>query len=681
VSGLWPFVVFGVFAGSVYGLAAMGVVLTYKTVGVFNFAYGAVAMFCAFTYWQLHVGWHLSTWIALPLLLLVVAPVLGLVFERLFRPVLGLSAEVQIVVSLGALAALQALVPILYGTSNDRTLLPLFPRSTFLLGGGVHVGYDQVGMLVISMAMGVGLWYLLRHTHFGVATRAVVDNRDLAAMMGVNGTSVRRVAWIISSVFAALVGVLLSPTQGLDTYVLTLTVIYAFAPAVLGRLVSLPLAFAGGIAMGVLQSVLSKYGSSGTIANLEAAIPYLALFVLLVVLGKRLKEAGLSVRPVTPAGADLESPPARTRRGPDAAVVAGGVAFLLALAMPFVVHGPHLGDLTFGAIYAMIAITLVVLTGWAGQISLAQFSFVGVGAFAAGHLAGAHGQHFVLAALVGMAVAVPMGLLIGLPSLRLSGLYLALATMAFALLMDTLVFSRADVSGGLTGITVARPTIAGIAFSSRAGFYELVVGVLGVLGFATLALRRGPVGRRLQILRDAPLAASTLGVNLTVTKLVVFAVCGMVAALGGAFYGAMQQAITPTDFAFSASLQLLLLVVLGGRSVISGAVIAGSVYASQLLLAPVLSPRISQLIQLSIAGGVIGLSRTPEGTVALTMAEARRVLSVLRPLPRRRLGVEAAASAASAALATSASAPGYRASSLEPPPAGLAPLSVEVRNA
>ncbi len=642
MNDLWPFIVIGVFAGSVYGLAAMGVVLTYKTVGVFNFAYGAAAMFCAFTYWQLHVDWHLSPWIALPALVFVVAPVMGLVFERLFRPLVGLSAEVQIVVSLGALAALQALVPILYPNSINGALPPLFPTSTLLLGGHLHVGYDQLGMLLVSLAMGVGLWLLLRHTRFGIATRAVVDNRDLASMLGIDANFVRRIAWIISSVFAALVGVLLSPGEGLDVYVLTVTVIYAFAPAVLG-LVSLPLAFVGGIGLGVVQSVLSKWGSSGTIADLEAAIPYLALFVLLVVLGKRLKEVGVSVLQVAPSlSSDLDAPgpTTRARRGPDRALVAGAVGVVVAAILPFVVRGPRLDNVTFGAIYAMIALTLVVLTGWAGQISLAQFSFVGVGAFVAGHLAGTHGQHFVLAALVGMAIAAPLGLVVGLPSLRLSGLHLALATMAFALLMDTLVFSRPGITGGETGITVARPEIAGIAFTSRTGFYELAVGVLGVLGFGALALRRGPVGRRLHILRDSPLAASTLGVNLTVIKLVVFAACGMVASLAGAFYGAMQQAITPTDFAFSASLTLLLLVVLGGRSVISGAMLAGAAFAGQLLPVP---SRVALYLPLLIAAGVIGLSRTPEGTVALTVAEARRVLAVLRPLPRPHPGPVATA--------------------------------------
>jgi ABC-type branched-subunit amino acid transport system permease subunit len=283
----------------------------------------------------------------------------------------------------------------------------------------------------------------------------------------------------------------------------------------------------------------------------------------------------------------------------------------------------------------LIALTLVVLTGWAGQISLAQFAFVGVGAFTAGHLSGSHGQHFLLAVLVAMLVAAPLGILVGLPSLRLSGLYLALATLAFALVMDDIVFNRGDVSGGLTGITVPRPQIFGVSFSGRASLYELVVVVFGVVAVIAYAVRLGPIGRRLQIVRDSPLAASTLGVNLTVTKLVVFAVCGMVAALGGAFYGALQQAVTPFDFMWSTSLTLLLLVVLGGRSLISGAMIAGAVYGVQQLPIPA---SVNQYFPLAIAFGVIALAQEPEGTVAQARREARRVMTVLRPLPRRSVG-------------------------------------------
>src|SRR6202050_1061 len=278
----------------------MGVVLTYKTVGVFNFAYGAVAMFCAYTYWQVHDSWGISGWFAMPIVLLVVAPVMGVVFEAVFRPLTGLSAEVVIVVSLGVLAALQSLATLIWPI--DQRLEPIFPIKTFVLGSHLRVGYDQIGTLVISLSMAALLWALLRHTKFGTSTRAVVDTPALADMIGVHGDNVRRAAWILSSVFAALVGILISPSQGLDVNELILVVIYAFAPAVLGRLVSLPLAYVGGIALGVTGSILSKYSNSGTIANIEAALPYLALFALLVILGPRLKEVGAASRRFSAGG-------------------------------------------------------------------------------------------------------------------------------------------------------------------------------------------------------------------------------------------------------------------------------------------------------------------------------------------------------------------------------------------
>jgi branched-chain amino acid transport system permease protein len=233
--------------------------------------------------------------------------------------------------------------------------------------------------------------------------------------------------------------------------------------------------------------------------------------------------------------------------------------------------------------------------------------------------------------LIAMLLAGVMAIPVGLASVRISGLYLALATLAFALIMDNIVFNRSDVSGGLTGITDPRPQIFGLSFSGRASLYELVLVVFAVFAVAAYALRQGPVGRRLHILRDSPLAASTLGVNLTVTKVVVFVVCGMVAAIGGAFYGALQQAITPQDFMWSTSLELLLVVVLGGRSVITGALIAGAIYAVTMVLPDPVVPYVPLLIAL----GVIGLAQEPEGVVALAGRQTRLVLTVLRPLPRR----------------------------------------------
>jgi branched-chain amino acid transport system permease protein len=620
---LWPLAVIGLFNGAIYGLAAMGVVLTYKTSGIFNFAYGAVAMFAGFTFWQLRDGWGLNQWIAIPLLLFVFAPLMGLALERLFRPVTALSAEIQIVIALGVLAFLQALALLIWGGS-PKILTSIFPTTTFSFTSKLNVSYSQLYTLLLAVAMGVGLWALLRHTRLGTATQAVVDNRDLAELNGVSGDAVSRTAWTISTMFAALVGVLLSGQSRLNVYELVLVVIFAFAPAVLGKLVSLPLAFVGALALGVGQGIASHWGSSGNLANLYAAVPYLALFALLLFYGGKLKELRASFQPVTSTPG---SGPSSTRRLITIAAVFAAVALLL----PALVNDARLGNITAGAVYATIALTLVVLTGWTGQISLAQFSFVGIGAFTVGHVASANGAGFFWAAFLGFLIAMPVGLIVGLPSLRLSGLYLALATMAFALTLDTLVFSRRGISGGISGMTIPRPRVGSFSFASTTRFYYLAVAVFAVFAVGAMLFQRGPIGRRLQMIRDAPLAASTFGVNLTLTKLSVFALSGAGAAFAGAMFGALRRSVSPNDFGFSASLALLLLVVLGGRALVGGAMIAGAVYTLQIL--PGLSPYL-QYIQLFVAVGVVYVAQYPDGPITVAAHQSRRYSDLLRSLPQ-----------------------------------------------
>jgi branched-chain amino acid transport system permease protein len=616
---VWPLAVIGLFNGAIYGLASMGVVLTYKTSGIFNFAYGGVAMFSAFTFWQLRDGWGLNQWIAIPLLLLVVAPVMGLFLERLFRPVTALSAEIQIVIALGVLAFLQALALLIWGGS-PKILTSIFPTTTFSLTSKLNVSYSQLYTLIVASTLGAGLWALLRHTRLGTETQAVVDNRDLAELNGVSSDTVSRTAWMISTMFAALAGVLLSGQSRLDVYTLVLVVFFAFTPAVLGKLVSLPLAFAGALTLGVGQSVITYWGSSGTIANFYASFPYLALFALLLVYGRQLKELRAAYQPVTSA-------PAARPASRQKLFAIGGAFGLVALVLPALVNDARLGNFTAGAVFATIALTLVVLTGWTGQISLAQFSFVGIGAFTVGHIASANGAGFFWAALVGALIAIPVGLIVGLPSLRLSGLYLALATMAFALTVDTLIFSRRGISGGTTGMSIPRPRLAGFSFASTTRFYYLAVVVFAVFAIGASLLQRGPVGRRLQMIRDAPLAASTFGVNLTLTKLSVFALSGAAAAFGGAMFGALRRSVSPSDFAFSASLTLLLLVVLGGRALVGGAVIAGFVYTLQIL--PGLSPYL-RYIQLGVAVGVVYVAQYPDGPITVAADQSRQYSDLLR---------------------------------------------------
>jgi branched-chain amino acid transport system permease protein len=625
-----PFIVYGVFAGASYALASMGIVLTYKTAGVFNFAYGGVAMFCAYVFWQFRDGWHLNQWISLPLVILVVAPGLGILLEAVFRPLATAAVEVQIVVALGVLSFFLTLVPlnIMFG-STDRNLATIFSHSHFRLDGvlvlwGGEPGESGIGPLLVAIAMAVLLYLLLKRTSFGTATRAVVDNRELSGLIAVNSNRVGQVTWIISTIFAVS-GILLSTQEGLVYYVLPTLVLSAMAPAVFARLTSLPLAFFGSIALGVVQNILTKYGSTGTLANVEASLPYLALLALLVVYGSRLKEVRSSLRALPAAGQFFERERFTLPVG-----LGGAVAF--GVAMPLLFSGPIQHDLAEAMAYGIVALTVVVLTGWTGQISIAQMSFAGVGAFTVAHIAGTHGDLFPLGVLVGALIAVPVGIIIGLPSLRLSGLFLALATLAFALVMDTLVFSFGSITGGQTGLNLTSAELGPIHLSSYTAQFYLCLVVLTVFCAGAWLLRRGPVGRRLSMVRDSPAAAQTLGANLTLTKLSVFAVCGVVAAIGGALLAMTQQAVDPANFSWSTSLELLLLVVIGSRSMVSGALVAGALELINLL--PGIPPTVLEYFPLSIAFTVVLIAQGSQGLLQNAYQQAQYCLAVLYRLPR-----------------------------------------------
>lgn len=613
-----PFIVLGLFAGAIYSLASLGIVLTYKTTGIFNFAYGGIAMFCAYVFWQLRDRWHLTQWLAIPLLLLVVAPILGLLLEAMFRPLAASPPEVQIVVSLGILAFFTTLVPIVFGSTNEQ-LNTIFPQGQFTVFSDVIITGNEAGTFLLAVAMAVALSLLLRRTRLGTATRAVVDNRDLASLVAVSPATVSQAAWIISTIFAAVAGILLSSQEGLVTYVLPFLVIYSFAPAVLGRLTSLPLAFAGSLALGLIDNILAKYGSSSSfVANLETSLPYLALFVLLIAYGRRLTEVRASARPLS--GSRSVSNP---RRDTSLWLVAAIVAFTV---LPQVFSDATVHDLAEAMAYAVVALTLVVLTGWTGQISIAQMSFAGVGAFVAAHVAGTDGGLFPLSILVAIAIAVPVSLVIGLAALRLSGLFLALLTMAFALLMDNLIFSRQGVSGGITGINLTAAKIGPISLRGVHAQYYLCATVLVLATAGAWLLRRGPVGRRLQMVRDAPNAAATLGASLTVTKLAVFAGCAAVAASAGTLLAITQTTVDPSQFSFNTSLELLLVVVLGGRSLVSGAIVAGAFNLMTLLPLPTM---VEKYLPLGIAISVVAIAREPDGLPQVMLTQLRASTAVL----------------------------------------------------
>jgi branched-chain amino acid transport system permease protein len=599
VSSLLTFGVLGIVVGCIYALTAAGLVVTYTTSGIFNFAYGAIGMVAAFTYWQLYIAWHLPQLVALGLVLLVLAPLFGIGLERLVaRRIHGQSLEVTIAVTIGLLVFLLGAANLLWNPQTTTRVLPPFMPGHSVKLLSLYVTDQEVIVVAVTAAIGVGLRLFFSHTRIGVAVRAVVDSPALLSMSGTRPERVSQVSWALGTFLAALAGVLLAPIQQLNINALTLVIINAFAAAMLGRLKNLPLTVVGALILGLLVSYANGYlPATGAFSEMESAIPMIMLFVVLVFLRQeRLRTGVLS---------GLQVPRVPTGRQ----TVVYGLAFVaLAAYLSGRLSPLDLATGSQGLVYGLILLSLVPLTGYAGQVSLGQMTFAGIGAYGMA-VAGHHGS--LLGVLVAAAMAGGFGAVVAIPALRLRGIYLALATLAFAAAMDHLFFNQ--VFGAYGGsLAVARVHVPGIPTTSDQAYFVLIAVVFAAVACGVLALRRSRLGRRLAALNDSPAACGTLGVNIAWTKLAVFVASAAVAGLGGVFYGGLQHQIDSGDFQVFNSLTLILLLLIGGRNTVSGAFLGAMGFA----LFPVLQSHwhsLSSLQYLLTGFAAVSIGINPNG--------------------------------------------------------------------
>jgi branched-chain amino acid transport system permease protein len=611
--------IYALTAGAIYAVAASGLVVTYTTSGVFNFAQGAIGMIMAFLYWEvrIHHGW--PAWIAVVFVVLIAAPLFGAFVDwSLMRRLVATPLVVQLVVTIGLMFFLMGLAATIW---DENSLAPPLPEF-FADKHGIDIGdvvltWHRFVTIVVAVLVAVFLRLLLHRSRTGVAMRAVVDDRGLAALHGVRPGRVSGLAWAIGSSMAAIAGILLAPNVGLRVDVLTLFIVDAFAAAIIGRLRSLPWTFVGGLIIGVTQSfALNFLQWGGRWGTATTAIPAVILFVALLALPEARLEVGRLI------------PKHRVPKLPDPRRSVVGMAVLVLVVVLVGQFGgldaTNLRRLTLALITALIMLSLVPLTGWAGQISLAQITFVGVGAYAMAITAGDAqswlGPGSPLGLLVAAAVAVPFGVLMALPALRLQGLYLALASMAFAVMAIPLFFAQPEILG-IGGRKLATPRFFGIDFDDPANFVVLAAVAFALLGLFVVWLRRGRFGRRLLALRDSPAASATVGVNLVWTKLVVFALAAAMAGFAGGLLGAFRGTIGSTDFAMLLGIPFLLLLVVGGVGTVSGALIGGISTVLLLIVQDEVSFvvfGVSVLVALTRIGpglAALGASRNPEGMV------------------------------------------------------------------
>ncbi len=559
-------VVFALPFAGIYAMAASGLVVVYTTTGVFNFAQGAIGMFMAYVDWELTVDHGLPQWFALPFVVLVVAPLFGIALDRgLMRHLQGQTLVVQLVVTIGLMFALIGLANMLWNQNDGHPMPALFGDHGFHIGD-VLLTWHRAITIIVAILLAVGLRVLLFATRFGIAMRAVVDNRGLAGLNGARPALVSSLAWAIGCSLAALAGILLAPeTPDMSTSgPLTLIIITAFAAAVVGRLRSLPFTYLGAVILAIAAQYMNTFLSfSERWTNVPAALPTIMLFIVLLLLPRAQLEFA-RVRTIK-----------RVERVSSVRDTAIGmvVLFVAMLVTSYFLSGTNLARFSLGMCTALVALSLVPLIGWAGQVSLAPLAFAGIGAVAYTRLGGADGHWYAI--LIAGLVVAPVGALLAIPALRLQGLYLALATMAFASLVENVFFSQ-PFAVGQQDRAVRRLHLPGVDFTSPRAFLLLVTAVFALCGIGIVALRRSPFGRRLVALRDSEAGSATVGVNILETKVAVFALSAGIAGFAGAFLAQQYEVLSQSQhFEMLNGLPVVLALVIGGVAYVAGALFAG----------------------------------------------------------------------------------------------------------
>jgi len=596
VKGLLPFIVIGVTTGAVYALASMGLVVTYTTSGVFNFAHGAVGMFATFVFNELRAGHGWPTPLAVAVAVLVVAPLLGIAVDRLLLGRLqGAPAATYVVVSLGLLVALQSAAVAIFG-GQTRQVPPLFPSGSFSVAG-VRVGYDQACVIAIALFVAVALAAFFRFTHLGLQTLAVVGDRDLTELVGTNARAVTTFSWVLGACFAALSGVLFAPVVGLDAVLLTLLVVQAFGAAVVGRLRSLPLTNLGAYGIAIAAAVATKYAAtSPTLVGLPSSLPFIVLFGVLVASPRGFFA---EIHGEGRVGRSTAARPAPAWRSL-------GAGMTVAAVLPAVLSGSRLLTATTTVIFVAIFASLSLLVGLSKQVSLCHAVFAVFGATTLSHLLKA-GLPYPMALLLSAAVLVPLGALVSLPAIRLSGLFLALATFGFGILAQSLLFNSAIAFGRRAQVNLPRPSWFGgdVAFY----YFALAVVVAGVAAIELVRISR--LGRLLRAIGDSPAAVQSIGVNPTASRVMVFCLAAFVAGVAGGLLGSLTGQITSFTFDYFQSLVWLTVLVAAGPATLGGSILAAVLFIA--VPAVVTSPTVIAWQPVAFGVAAILFAQAPNG--------------------------------------------------------------------
>jgi branched-chain amino acid transport system permease protein len=577
------FSLLGLGSGALIAGIALGVVLTYRGSGIINLATGGVAMFAGYTFWALTTDLlHLSTVPAL-LVSLVIVLALGAAIELVaFRPLRTAPPLAKLVSSLGVLLVLQASMLLAFGTTAQPEPSVLPQNTVKLLGAVIPV--DRFILTGIVIVLAAALAALYRFTLFGLATRAASENEVFAMLSGLSPNRLSMINTLLASVIAGGIGILAASITQLDTETLPLQIVPALAAALLAGFTSFGIACAAGIGLGIIGSLLqyvtslSWFPTAGGVAL--PGVYELVVFVLIVLFmylrGARLPSRGELVEQRLP-----EAP--RPRRLAVTAPVVAVVCAVALVVLPFDFREALVNTM----IGTLIALSLVVITGFMGQISVVQLTLAGVSGFTISHLAVNAGIAFPIAPLLGAGVALVLGLITAASALRVRGVSLAVVTLAAVVAITNFGFVNTTWGGGQTGSPVPEPRLLGLDLGPRAGFRGLDGNLPSpVFGWVVLAvtvalcvlvglLRRGSLGQRMLAVRSNERAAAAVAIDPRVVKFIAFGISSVIAGLAGALYAYNFSSVSADRFDPFTALSLIAFAYAGGITLISGAVFAG----------------------------------------------------------------------------------------------------------
>lgn len=600
------FLLLGLGSGAVYAVLGLGLVLKYRSAGVVDFGHGAVAMFCAYVFIELRSNGELQfPWILIPhqikvassngmalwpsiIITLVYSAILGLIFYLLiYRPLRNAPALARVGASIGVMLGLEAIAVLNYSTFAVSSP-PILPDSPLHLGG-LFVPSDRLYLAGLTVLVGIALAAVYRFTRFGLITRAAVENERGAALLGHSSSRIAAYNWVLATVLAAAAGILILPITTLDPGTYTLFIVPALGAALLARFRSFSVCVIAGLVIGMLQSELTKLQTVWTWLpqqGLQDGLPFVFIMVAVIVMARRLSARG--------AITDVHNPAVGRPRRPAATA---GMSVVVGVIAMLVVGSQYQSAIVSSLVTACICFSVVIVTGYVGQISLAQNALAGISAFMLSHIAQSLGLGFPFGLILAALCAVVVGVAIGLPAVRVRGVNLAVTTLATAAALDALVFNNTWFSGGYVGRHVGGPTFLGINLAivgagrtyPRIAFCIFVVVMVALVGLFVARLRNGRLGRMFLAVRSNERAAASIGVDVARTKLLAFALSAFIAGIGGGLLAYQQQNINPDSFTLWTSLTILAITYVGGVGRITGALAAGALLASNGLVPTLLN--------------------------------------------------------------------------------------------